>query len=231
MAGESQSPEQLVLNIGSAASFSRDDLIVTPANVAAVHLIDVWPNWITPVSIIVGPSGTGKTHLVTAWRAKSGASIFGSTDLKAAAQRARDGHAIAIDDIEQEAIDEVALFHLINTVREAGAYLLMTSTVAFDLGQIKTPDLASRLRAATSIAMEVPDDDLLRAVFAKLFADRQLSVDPGVIDYCLARIPRSLQSVVDFVDRLDRASMSRKRRITSRFAGEVLDNVTSQLPL
>ncbi|MEO1701707.1 MAG: hypothetical protein AAFR71_06590 [Pseudomonadota bacterium] len=226
-----QSQEQLVLDIGSAASFSRDDLIASPSNIAAVHLIDIWPNWVTPISIIVGAKGTGKSHLAAAWQAKSGAARFSTHDLEQAGESARKGSAIVIDDFCLPSADETLLFHLINTVREAGGFLLMTTSKAMDLGGIKTQDLASRLRAATSIAMEVPDEDLLRGVFAKLFADRQLTVDPGVIDYCLVRIPRSLQAVVDFVDQLDRASMARKRRITSRFAGEILDSLIPGLPI
>jgi len=228
---DGQSPEQLVLDIGYAASFARDDLIVSPANTAAVHLIDVWPGWITPVSIIVGPSGTGKTHLVSAWQSKSGAKLFATSQMGEAVGAAREGAAIVIDDFDQEVADEVALFHLINTVREAGSYLLITTAKAIDLSTIQTPDLASRLRAATSIAIEAPDDALLRGVFAKLFADRQLLVDPGVVDYCIVRMPRSLQSVVSLISELDRASMSRKRPITARFAGEVLDSLSPGLPL
>ncbi|MEN0000504.1 MAG: hypothetical protein AAF940_06430 [Pseudomonadota bacterium] len=231
MSETSGAPEQLVLNMDLDASLARDDLVVSPSNMAAVHLIDTWPGWIAPVSLIIGPPGTGKTHLLAAWQSKSGAAAFAPDALDEAVTAARSGIAIAIDDVEQDAIDEVALFHLINTVREADACLLMTSRKALDPTAIKTPDLASRLRAATTIAIEEPDEALLRGVFAKLFADRQLAVDEGVIDYCLVRMPRSLQAVVDLVGDLDRASMARKRRITTRFAGEILESRPPNLPL
>ena len=52
------------------------------------------------------------------------------------------------------------------------------------------PDLASRLRAAPSVAIAPPDDRLLAAVLVKLFADRQVRVAPEVIAFLLRRMER-----------------------------------------
>jgi chromosomal replication initiation ATPase DnaA len=71
-------------------------------------------------------------------------------------------------------LDERALFHLLNLVREEEAILLITRVGARDLGR-RLPDLASRLRAIPVGALSAPDDALLRAVMVKLFADRQLA--------------------------------------------------------
>ena len=49
------------------------------------------------------------------------------------------------------------------------------------------PDLVSRLRAMRLVTLGAPDDELLRRVLTKLFADRQLDVDPGVIGYIATR--------------------------------------------
>ena len=53
-----------------------------------------------------------------------------------------------------------------------------------------------------------PDDDLLRRVLVKLFADRQLAVDSAVVDYIVVRMERSLQAANALVDDLDREALA-----------------------
>ncbi|MEO1744944.1 MAG: DnaA/Hda family protein [Pseudomonadota bacterium] len=222
-------PEQLVLPIAEAPSLQREDLVVSDANRAAIHLIDTWPDWISPVSMIVGDPGAGKTHILTAWRSLTGATLFQDTNLKTAVTAAQAGAHVAIDDLAISPANETVLFHLINAVRQAGTTLFATGRNAPDLAAIVTPDLASRLRAATIIAIEPPDDDLLRGVMVKLFADRQLAVDDGVIDYAIARMARTLRAATELVAELDTASMARKRRVSTALVREVLQRHPPQL--
>ena len=72
--------------------------------------------------------------------------------------------------------------------------------------RVGLPDLRSRLRMATPVALGEPDDELLRKVLVKLFADRQLVVEKAVIDYLLVRMERSLA----------RRGCDRSRRSTGR---------------
>ncbi|MEL6921041.1 MAG: DnaA/Hda family protein [Pseudomonadota bacterium] len=228
MAARFQAPQQLTFDMGLGPSLSRDDLVVSPSNRAAIHQIDAWPDWISPITIVVGDSGSGKTHILSAWQTKAVAYACQRERLDEAIEAAQHGVPVAIDDLIIYPSNETELFHLINTVRQTGTSLMATMHRAPNMAAIETPDLASRLRAATSIAIEQPDDDLLRAVFAKLFADRQVSVDPDVVDYCIARMPRSLQAVVDLVAKLDEAALSKKRAFTTRLAGEVLAALPSE---
>ncbi len=63
-------PRQLPLDLGHEPGYSRDDLIVSGTNMAAVDIVDRWPNWISPVVILAGPTGSGKTHLAAVWKAE-----------------------------------------------------------------------------------------------------------------------------------------------------------------
>ena len=210
---------QLLLDIGLAGSMSRDDLIVTRANRAAVMLVESWPNWPGPVVVLAGPPGSGKTHLATIWREMADArecdpAALTDTDLDAA----QSGRALLLDGVEPGKFDENALFHIMNAVRANGGSLLMTSAHWPGAWQVQTPDLRSRIQAATTVEIAEPDDELLIGVMAKLFADRQIAVDPAVIRYIAGRIERSLASARAIVDRLDKASLARKSRITRAFA-------------
>jgi len=54
-------PRQLPLDLAHGEAFSRDDLVVTPANERAVALVESWPDWPAPVVVLAGPAGSGKT--------------------------------------------------------------------------------------------------------------------------------------------------------------------------
>jgi chromosomal replication initiation ATPase DnaA len=210
---------QLLLDIGLSGSMSRDDLVVTRSNRAAVMLIESWPNWPGPAVVLAGPPGSGKTHLATIWREMADArdcdpAALTETDLDAA----QAGEALLLDGIEPGGFDENALFHIMNAVRANSGSLLMTSAHWPGAWQVRTPDLRSRIQAATTVEIAEPDDELLFGVMTKLFADRQISVDPSVIRYIASRIERSLASALAIVDRLDKASLARKARITRAFA-------------
>lgn len=216
---EPETPKQLLLDIALPPSMSRDDLMVTRSNRAAVTLVDAWPDWPGPFVVLAGPPGSGKTHLGAIWAEfadahRCRADALSDDDLHAAQQ----GQCILIDGVEPSGFDENALFHIMNAVRANHGSLLMTSATWPGAWGIKTPDLRSRIQAATTVEIDEPDDELLTGVMAKLFADRQIAVDAGVIEYVAMRIERSLDSARDIVDRLDKASLSRKVRITRQFA-------------
>ena len=122
------------------------------------------------------------------------------------------GGALAVEDVAPEAVPEAALFHLINSVREVGGSLLITSRTPAEEWRVSLPDLRSRLRLAAPVALGAPDDELLRQVLVKLFADRQLVVDKPLIDYLISRMERSLSAAVALVEALDREALAAGRR-------------------
>jgi chromosomal replication initiation ATPase DnaA len=129
--------------------------------------------------------------------------------------------AVAVEDLHALR-DEPALFHLLNLAQERGLSLLMTSRLPQAGMRIALPDLASRLRATPMVAVGAPDDDLLRRVLVKLFADRQLVVDLAVLDYIVKRMERSLSAAGRIVDLLDHTALAEGRRITRALAAEAL---------
>jgi chromosomal replication initiation ATPase DnaA len=66
-------PRQLTLELDHAESFARDDFLGGPSNAAALTLIDAWPDWPNATVTLVGPEGSGKSHLASIWAAQSGA--------------------------------------------------------------------------------------------------------------------------------------------------------------
>ncbi len=202
-----------------------EDFLVSASNAAAVDLIDRWPDWPIGAAVLVGPEGSGKSHLANVWRLRSNAVSLPSQELtrETVPALAANG-AVAVEDLTA-LTDEAALFHLLNIVREQRINVLLTSLVApGDLG-VRLPDLASRLKALPVANIAAPDAPLLRAVLVKLFADRQLSVEPQVIDYMLIRMERSMVAAARLVSEADRQALALQRRVTRVIAAQSLDRL------
>lgn len=217
MNGEPQPPRQLPLDLGHTPGAGRDDLIVTRSNSAAVGLIDRWPDWPTTVVVLAGPPGSGKSHLANAWREQAGA-----VELSSSAIKLEGFGPWLLDDADRPHLDETGLFHLINTARSSGTNLLLTARRFPSAWGTKLPDLASRLKAATTVELGEPDDLLLGGVIAKLFADRQVEVEAHVVQFLVRRIERSLATAIRVVERLDRTALERKARISRMLAAEAV---------
>ena len=215
-------PRQLPLDLVHPEGRSRDHLVVSDANQAAVALIDRWPDWPSPVVVLAGPTGSGKSHLGAIWREMSGALALDRRRIGETVASTDKGVALFIDDADAGGLDETGLFHAINAVRAAGKCMLLTAR-RFPLAWgVSLPDLASRLKAAATVEIREPDDVLLAGVIAKLFADRQVEVEPHVVQYLVRRIERSLATAISVVERLDKTALEEKTRITRALAAEVV---------
>jgi chromosomal replication initiation ATPase DnaA len=212
-------PRQLPLDLGHAPGLSRDDLVVSAANRDAVALVERWPDWPSPVVILAGPPGSGKSHLASIWREHADATGLMASDIAASADSS--GVEILVEDADSPQLDQTGLFHLINTVRAGGGHLLLTARRFPSAWGVTLPDLASRLKAATTVEIHEPDDLLLAGVITKLFADRQVEVEANVVQFLVRRIERSLSAAIDIVGRLDRTALERKARITRAMAAEL----------
>ena len=203
-------------------SLGGEDFLVSGSNEQAVTLINAWPDWPNPIAVLSGPQGSGKTHLVNVWRAISGALSFPAAALADAVVCVLERPVpIAIEDFDQAPVDEHTAFHLLNLARERRFDLLITGRRPPGEWAIALPDLRSRLRSAALVTIEEPDEALLSAVLVKLFADRQLGVEPDVIGYVMRRMERSMAAAQSLVEALDRTALAEKRAVTRALAAKL----------
>ena len=216
------SPRQLVLALDHANSFAREDFLSGPSNAAALALVERWPDWPSPIVALVGPEGSGKSHLAAIWAEATGARVMSAKlladgDLLAALSTG----ALVLEDLTFAGLDERALFHLINLVREQDANMLVTSRSPLSSFPVAIRDLDSRLRAVPSVTLAAPDDALLRALIVKLGADRQLTLDDALVSFLVNRIERSFAGARAAVTRLDEEAMRQHRPVTRALAAEI----------
>ncbi len=214
-------PRQLALALGHAESLSRADFLAGPSNAEALALVERWPDWPARTVALVGPEGSGKSHLAAIWGSVAGARFLSAhaveeADLPVALATG----ALVIEDAVPAA-GERALFHLLNLARSDEAHVLLTARVAPMQWGVRLPDLASRLRAIPVVDVAPPDDALLRAVMVKLFTDRQVKVDESLIGYLITRRERSFAAARAAVETLDREALRRKRPVTRALAAEI----------
>ncbi|MGB5559155.1 MAG: DnaA/Hda family protein [Paracoccaceae bacterium] len=220
---------QLTFDLPARPALGRDDFFVSPSNSNAVTTVENWPGWPQGKLALVGPKGSGKTHLAHVWAAEAGGRVIAAADLAVAdiAALGAGGARLAVEDVDRIAGNpaaEQALFHLHNLVLAEAGVLLLTGTAPPSQWPLSLPDLASRMQGTSVAQLAPPDDALLMAVLMKLFADRQLAVAPPVLEYLVTRMERSFDGAQGLVAALDHAALAERRAITRALAAQVLDN-------
>ena len=131
------------------------------------------------------------------------------------------GQHVVLDDFNQ-AWPGVPLLHLYNLVMERKGFILIISENPVAQLGVAPDDLASRLSTMPVVAIKPPDDFLLKEVMLKLFKDRQILVENGVLDYLVVRMERSFEEALRLVNCLDKEALAEKNRITIPLASRVL---------
>jgi chromosomal replication initiation ATPase DnaA len=216
-------PRQLALALPHAESLARDNFLAGPANAAGIGLVDAWPEWPSRTMLVVGPEGSGKSHLAAIWAQHAGARSTTAHLLSADnVPGALATGALVVEDLRARQFDERALFHLLNLAREDEAYVLITARTPPLAFEIELRDLRSRLRALPVVTLGEPDDQLFRALIIKYCADRQMAVDEAVVSYLSTRIERSYAAARQAVALLDTEALRQGRPVTRALAAELL---------
>ena len=63
--------DQLILKFPSQQAYKKEDYYVSSSNQKAYDFINSWPRWIKKIVNIYGPSGSGKSHLVSILKSKT----------------------------------------------------------------------------------------------------------------------------------------------------------------
>lgn len=217
---------QLTFDLGARAGFGRADFFPSAANALALAAVDRWQDWPQRKLLVIGPAGSGKTHLAHLWALEAGAVLAKGSSIAGMVEDWVPGQSLAVDDADAvagHAIAETALFHLHNRIVDYGGRLMLTARLPLRDWDLILPDLSSRIAAADVARLEPPDDALLSAVLVKLFADRQIAVAPTLIPYLVTRMERSVAAAGVLVARLDAAALATKGPVTRALAAELLD--------
>jgi chromosomal replication initiation ATPase DnaA len=128
---ERRAAAQIPFDLPVDARLGLSEFLPSPANSAALSVVLQWPDWPSQTMLLVGPPGSGKTHLLAIWSARADAMAISASDIPAPRLLNAGRRAFALDNVDLVG-DETALFHFLNYVSETGSSLLMTARVLPD---------------------------------------------------------------------------------------------------
>jgi chromosomal replication initiation ATPase DnaA len=213
---------QLRLNLEHTPSFRREDFITSASNAEGVAAVDAWPNWLSGALTLVGPEGSGKTHLAAAWAEAHGGLFLDHLAVHLVPLSELGGQPVAVDDADQ--VNDETMFHLINLAAAEGFGLLLTSRAWPRTWSCALPDLRSRLNALRVVQLHEPDDLVLRGVLERFFRQRLIVPPDDVLDYLVRRIERSAPIAREVVARIDEAASAEARAVTVALARKVIED-------
>ena len=214
--------DQLILKFPEHRAYKKEDFYVSPSNEEAFDFISSWPKWIKRIINIFGPAGSGKSHLASILKSKTKCLEILPKDLNEDIISEFKTKEVLIIENFNERISEQLLFSLWNTALQDNKYFLINSIKPISSYKFKLPDLTSRIKSSLSIGINLPSDDLISAIIAKNFSDKQIIVEEKHIDYIIKRIDRSYEKISQFILTLDRYSLKKGSPFGLKMIKEVL---------
>jgi chromosomal replication initiation ATPase DnaA len=212
---------QFRLILEDAPNFSRSAFVVSPSNAAAVEAVDAWPAWLGGALALIGPAGSGKSHLAAAWAVRAKATVV-SADIGVEDLAALEG-PVLWEDADRTAHGET-LFHLINIAARPGGALLATARTPPSQWGTDVPDLRSRLNALPVALLQEPDDAILTGALMKFFQERRIRPSEELLAYLVRRIERSIPKALEIVAKLDETASAYGRPVSRALARQVLED-------
>ena len=213
---------QLILNFDYDQNFKDQDFYVSKSNEFAFKLLNSWPKWEKNFVNLIGENFSGKTHLINIFLQKfKGIKIEASEINNEFLKKIKIFENIIIENFNDK-IDENLLFTLINIVDQDNKYLILTSKTPIVHHSFNLRDLNSRSKNFLLCNIEKPGDDLMFALILKNLSDRQISIDKKLVDFIIKRIDRSYGKIFDFIYKIDKISLKRKKPIDFKIIKEAL---------
>ena len=232
--------KQYLLKFALNAYFGEEDFLVTSCNKLAYQTIKSWPYWSHFGLNIFGPKSCGKSHLAHIWINEVEKFISRpvqipiiqaeNINMKNIHKLATENNYIVIENMSTN-INEEALFHLYNFYNIPDHFILFTSLMPFSKLKLKLPDLRSRLNTIPSAEILTPDDEMLTALIAKLFNDRQLIISQEILNYILNNSERSFEYISKLIDEIDNLSWTYSRAVSIPIVKEALNNLNKNQQL
>ena len=214
--------DQLILKFPLHKAYKKEDFYVSPSNQEAYDFINSWPKWIKRIINIFGPPGSGKSHLASILKSKTSCLQIDSHELNEKIfLKFKTKETLIIENLNEK-ISEKLLFSLWNSVLQDDKYFLITSTKPINSYKFKLGDLISRVNSSLIIGINLPSDDLISAIIAKSFSDKQIKVEKKHIDYIIKRIDRSYEKISQFILILDKYSLKKGSPFSLKLIKEVL---------
>lgn len=212
----------LAVQLRESATFSSYHAGANADAVAALHSgsVNVY---------VYGSSGSGKTHLLQACARERDCVYLPLDAVAAYGAEALGGYessrGVCLDGLEALAPSRegcIALLRLLDALRARGAWCAVAAGAPPDHLGLALPDLRTRLSAFAVYGLQALDDTQRATLLRDRALARGLELPDEVSRWLLNHLPRDSGSLIEALERLDRATLTAKRRLTLPFAQSVL---------
>ena len=213
---------QLLLDFDYKQNFRDDDFYVGKSNYYAFELINKWPKWEKNFLNISGEKYSGKSHLVSIFLKKfNGIKIDSDFLNNDNLRKIKPYQNVVLEDLSL-GINEKLIYTLFNIIDQDNKFLIITSTQPITKINFKLNDLRSRTKNCLVANIENPDDELMFALILKNLSDRQITLDKKLIDFIIKRVERSYGKIFEFIYKIDKISLKKKKSIDFKIINEAL---------
>jgi chromosomal replication initiation ATPase DnaA len=217
-----KSLNQLLLDFDYKQNFRDDDFYVGHSNYHAFELINKWPSWEKNYINIIGEKYSGKSHLVNIFLKKfKGIKIEANSLNDENLKSIKPFQNIILEDLNLD-INEKVIYTLFNIIDQENKFLIITSTEPITEFNFQLKDLCSRTKNCLLAMIEKPDDELMFALILKNLSDRQIVLDKKLIDFIIKRVERSYSKIFEFIYKIDKISLKKKKSIDFKIINEAL---------
>ena len=218
-----KSLNQLLLDFDYEQNFKDDDFYVGKSNFYIFELINKWPNWEKNFLNISGEKFSGKTHLTNIFLKKfNGIKIESNLLNEDSLQIIKFHQNIVLENLNLD-VKETLIYALFNIIDQYNKFLIITSSQPITEIDFKLKDLKSRTKNCLLAKIENPDDELMFALILKNLSDRQITLDKKLIDFIIKRVERSYGKIFEFIYKIDKISLKKKKSIDFKIINEVLE--------
>jgi len=218
-----KSLNQLLLDFDYEQNFRDDDFYVGKSNFFSFELINKWPKWEKNFLNISGDKFSGKTHLTNIFLKKFNGIRFESNFLNDENLRTiKPYQNVVLENLNLD-VNEKLIYTLFNIIDQDNKFLIITSLEPIAEINFKLEDLKSRTKNCLLAKIGNPDDELMFALILKNLSDRQITLDKKLIDFIIKRIERSYGKIFEFIYKIDKISLKKKKSIDFKIINEALE--------
>ena len=218
-----KSLNQLLLDFDYEQNFRDDDFYVGKSNFYPFELINNWPNWEKNFLNISGEKFSGKTHLTNIFLKKFNGIKFESSLLdNENLKTIKPYQNVVLENLNLDVSEEL-IYTLFNIIDQDNKFLVITSSTPIAEIDFMLEDLKSRTKNCLLAKIENPDDELMFALILKNLSDRQITLDKKLIDFIIKRVERSYGKIFEFIYKIDKISLKKKKSIDFKIINEALE--------
>ena len=218
-----KSLNQLLLNFDYEQNFKDEDFYVGKSNFYPFELINKWPKWEKNILNICGEKFSGKTHLIDIFLKKFNGIKIESNLLNNRSLKDIKPHQNVVLENVDLSINENLAYTLFNIIDQDNKFLIITSSKPILEINFKLEDLKSRTKNCLLAKIENPDDELMFALILKNLSDRQIVLDKKLIDFIIKRVARSYGKIFEFIYKIDKISLKKRKSIDFKIINEALE--------